>query len=475
MNNPSFSLNAVIYFVGGLAAAGSNLLLAPMYLRMLSAKDYGTWSAFLLTLQFLMPLLCWGLLATMTRLMVERNEAERGQTIGAALKMATVFNALLLLVAVAASRSPHVSGPAQLLPYACAAAALAAYPQMLMGIHVAKGEALRYRGLSLIGFALQAAGLLAISALVEMDATVAVLTYIGAATAYAGLSIVQLVRLASWNTSSVEYKALLSFGVPVVLYTLAGQSSDFITRYVLAASVAAPDFGAFSAGLLYASVVAMLSSAVNLAWVPLYYRHADEWMANGVYHRFAELVAGSMAICGAFLILFSQELLAVYSGGNVSLGLPTVGALVISAWLNSAVWMALSNPLFQRKRARLLVLIAVIAASGSVPLGLALIHSHGVFGATLALLLNAILCCATAGAALRWLGIPGPNYQRLAVLLSMLVLIASPAMNFLQSPDTLHPLVTKSLLLATFIGISFFLSLRPGLHALRIIESGAIK
>ena len=427
-------------------------------------------------MQFMQPILCWGLLGTMTRLMVDTDKATRASMIGAALNMATTFNIVLLALIAVAARSSYASGPAHLLPYAAAVAALAVYPQILLGFYVANGDALRYRGLSLIGFALQAASLGAVAAVFAMDSRTAMLTMIGAAALYAALSVVRLARAAQWRAGSAEYKALLGFGVPVVLYTLAGQSSDFVTRYVLASSVAARDFGAFSAGQLYASVIPMLSSAVNLAWVPLYYRRVDEWTASGVYRRFAELLAGSMAMCSAFLILFSQELLAAYSGGSVTLGVSTLGALVIAAWLNSAVWMGLCNPLFQQKRTKLILSIALIAAAVSVPLGLLLIARHGALGAALALVINALLSCGAAAAALRKLGIPGLDYRKLAIVLCLLVLLSSPAMDLLhQSSDGMHRLAAKSLLLVAFAGLAFVLLLRPGLHALRIIESSTAK
>lgn len=481
MNSPSFSKNTLIYLVGGVVAAGGNILLAPMYLRLLSAEDYGVWSQFSLILQFLQPIMGWGLLATMARLLVDSDEDARTRNIAAALKMVTALNVALLLVIVGLTQQRFLpllitDQLINLMPFAAVTAALAAYPSILMGMYVADSKALQYRSLSLVGFVLQAAALGACASLFLMDARMAILAMIAAASVYAALSAYQLARVAKWNAGVYEYKELFMFGAPLVLYTIAGQSTDFITRYVLAATVTATDFGAFSAGMIYASVVAMLASAINLAWVPLFYRRAQEWITSGVYKQFVDVFAACTATCGAFLIVFSDELLALYSGGKVSLDVSVVGALVISCWLGSAIWMSLSNPLFYQKRSRMVLVIVLLSIAIAMPLALFLIDRHGVLGASIALFFNALVLCIITSLALRKLGIPSLNYSKLAIILFLLIFVSSPIMNSLYNePPGLQRLAEKSLLFAAFATATLMPILRSGRNVLRIIEAGGAR
>lgn len=447
-----------------------------MYLRLLSAEDYGAWSQFSLMLQFLQPIMGWGLLATMARLLVDSDEAARRQKIAAALKMVTALNVALLLMIVGVTQQRFLpllitDQILQLLPFAAVAAALAAYPSILMGMYVADSKALQYRSLSLAGFTLQAAVLGACASQFLLDAKMAILAMISAASVYAALSAYQLARGAKWNVGASEYKALLMFGGPVVLYTIAGQSSEFVTRYVLAATVTGTDFGAFSAGMIYASVIAMLSSAINLAWVPLFYRHAHEWITSGVYNQFVDVFAACTATIAAFLIVFSNELLAVYSGGKVSLDVSIVGALVISFWLNSAIWMSLSNPLFHQKQTKIVLSIVLLSIAASMPVALFLIALHAVLGASIALFFNALVLCLIAALALRKIGIPGLNYRKLTILVLLLILISSPVMNFLHHEQSgLQKLAEKCLLFAVVAAVMLLPVLRSGINVLRIIE-----
>lgn len=477
MKSPSFSKNTIIYLVGGVVAAGGNILLAPMYLRLLSAEDYGAWAQFNLMLQFLQPIMGWGLLATMARLLVDSDEAARRQKLAAALKMVTTLNVALLLMIVGVTQQSFLpilitDQILQLLPFAAVAAALAAYPSILQGMYVADSKAFQYRSLSLVGFSLQAAVLGACASQFSLDAKMAILAMISAASVYAAMSAYQLARAAEWNVGASEYKALFMFGGPVVLYTFVGQSSEFVTRYILATTVTGTDFGAFSAGMTYASVIAMLSSAINLAWVPLFYRRAQEWIESGVYKQFVDVFAACIAAIAAFLIIFSNELLAVYSGGKVSLDVSIVGALVISCWLSSAIWMSLSNPLFHQKRSRMVLMIVLLSIVIAMPLSLFLIDRHGVLGASLALLFNALVLCLIASLSLRKLGIPGLNYSKLLTIFFLLIFISSPAMNSLYNESSsLQRLAEKSLLFAAFVTATVIPIFRSGRNVLRIIES----
>jgi O-antigen/teichoic acid export membrane protein len=446
----------IIYLVGGVVAAGGNILLAPVYLRLLSVDEYGAWSLFSLMLQFLQPIMSWGLLATMARLMVESDFESRTRIPAAALKMVTVLNCGLLAIIWGVNQSslftPQIGSKFQiLLPLAALAAALSAYPNILMGLYIADSKALLYRSLGLIGFALQAAALGACAYNYTMTDITAIYSMLAAASLYAAWSLYKLAQGVNWHVGVQEYKALLAFGGPVVLYTVAGQSFDFFTRYLLAAKISANDFGAFSAGIIYSSGVAMLSSAVNLAWVPLFFRHANEWSTSGVYRHFVNVFTTVIAICAGCLIIFSNEFLELYSGGKVSLDIAIVGALVIAAWLNSAIWMCFVNPLFHQKRTKLVLIIVIVAISFTMPVGFFLIDSHGVFGGSISLLINAFILCLVAAIVLRKYKGPKLDYTKLSIVFLSLILLSSPVLKF-----PFHELLGIPQILGNFIVFAVF-------------------
>ena len=458
-------------------AAGGNILLAPMYMRLLNAADYGTWSQFSLMLQFLQPIMAWGLLATMARLLTESDESARAQRIAAALKLVTALNIGLCTVIVWVSQQRFVQPLVtdqllNLLPFALVVASLVAYPSILMGVYIADGKALQYRTLSLVGFIFQVGVLGAATALFSADVQIAILAMIAAMSGYAAISVYKLVRAAKWKANSYDYKELFAFGAPVVLYTVAGQMMDFITKSALAATVTSADFGAFSAGIIYASIIAMLASAINLAWVPLFYRRAQEWISSVVYQQVVDVIATATAVCGMFFIIFSEEMLAIYSGGKLSLDASIIGILIISAWLSSSVWMGVSNPLFHQKRTKLIVKITLLCIAICMPSAFILIAHFGVFGASIALLLNALTLCVIAAIVLKKLKIAKLNYSKIITIFFYMLLISIPLMDYLQheSPG-LERVIEKALIFFTFAAISLLPVWRSALSVFRIIES----
>jgi O-antigen/teichoic acid export membrane protein len=477
LSSDSFFKNTIIYLVGGVVAAGGNILLAPMYLRILNANDYGAWSQFGLMLQFLQPIMGWGLLATMSRLLTDSDDEACARRMASALKLVTALNIGLFAIIVGIAQQGFVQPliteqQLNLLLFALVVAGLAAYPSILMGVYVAAGKALQYRTLNLVGFIFQAAILGAFASLFSADVRMAILAMIAATGGYAAISVYKLTRAAKWNADVYDYKELFAFGAPVVLYTVAGQSTDFITKYALAASVTLTEFGAFSAGMIYASVIAMLASAINLAWVPLFYRRAQEWTASGVYQQVVDVIATVTAVCGMFLIIFSEELLAIYSGGKSSLDASIVGILVINAWVSSSVWMGLSNPMFHQKRIKLILNIMLLSIAICMPLAFIIIARLGAFGASLALLLNALTLCVIAAIALYKLKILKLNYSKLITILFYLLVISIPLMNYLHHElPGLQRLTEKALIFSIFAVITLLPVWKSALSVLQIIES----
>lgn len=456
--------------------AGGNVLLAPVYLRLLSSNDYGVWSSYLLAAQMLQPLLCWGLFGAMSRLLADADVKQRLRFLGVGLRLSSYLNFLVIAFLLASFPvwQNWVADPAISFLFLLAAvgAALSVYPAILMGLYVADNDAVRYRLVGLTGFGLQVSSLVAAVLLTQFDAQVAMVAMLFGMSLYAALAVWRLwPQQVGGRIGRDDYSAILIFGLPLMLYALSGQASDFLIRGLVAAKVSRADFGSFSAALLLASTIAMVSSAINLAWVPLYYRKAHAWNVSGLYISFVEIFAAITALGAASLIIFSDELLSVYSGGRVELPGSSMAGLVIAAWLNSAVWMGLSNPLFQQKRASSVLALAITAAVLSMPWAWLLVDRQGVLGASWAMASSALLLCALAALRLRQLSIPSPNYPRLALLLLLLIGLSGPWFNslYLLEPDWLR-ILSKVILMATTISVVAALFLRRGLQLLKQIE-----
>ncbi|WP_138512353.1 lipopolysaccharide biosynthesis protein [Rhodoferax bucti] len=478
MYQRSLSKNALIHLLGGVVAAGGQIILAPIYLRLLNSNEYGLWSQFLLFWQFVQPVFSWGLLSSIARMLVDANDKQRQKIISAGMRLSTCLN-IVVLISIATVFSVLRESIAEyeireIFLFSAIIAALNAYPLILMGVHLASNNALKYRSVALTGFILQVVMLGITALLVQLEIKGAVIAQVIASGFYAAFAVWQLSLMqVNARPDRFDYMALLSFGMPIVLYTLIGQASDFVTRSFVATQVNKADFGTFSAGFLFASIIAMISSAINLAWIPHYYRKASAWNASGLYSRFVEAFVASTALFAASIVIFSDELLTAYSGGSVKLPVSTVAGLVIASWLNSAVWMSLTNPLFQLKRMRTVLGISVAATALSMPLTWLLIIQLGLTGASWGLAINAFILCSLAALALRNLDLHKPTYLRLILLmLLMLLMLSGPWLNWLYLQDAgIMRVGEKLLLIIVLIIFAASLFLKKSFQTIKLLEA----
>ena len=436
---------------------GGNLALAPVYLRLLGARDYGVWSQVVLIVQILQPIMCWGLLASLTRLLVDASIDRRSKLIAAALRLGSFFNVVFLVVLFVGSLvwekwiSPEIP---RFLLIAGAIASLSVYPAIVMGVRLADNNALKYRFITLSGFLIQI-GTLGISVIfVKLDLEYVLGFTLVANIIYAGLSISE-VWCEQLNVSPKlsEYLDLLTVGLPVVGYTIIGQLCDLFTRVLLATKLSHSEFGMYCGGVIFASVIGMFASAVNLAWVPSYYKNAIEWHSSGIYNGFVDVFNLMTAFFAMIVIVFSDELLNIYSGGKIQIRTPILACLVISAWLNSSVWMGLVNPLFQQRKMSFVLAIIAIAAIITIPLTWLLIVQFGVFGAALSMVTGALILWSLGAIFLRCLNLVEFSYTVTVLLLVSLIIVSSPLLQDFFSQCSLTTRIASKVMVITCFGI----------------------
>jgi len=393
----SLSKTTMLYIVGGIAAAGGNVILAPVYLRILSQEEYGEWSQFNVILQFIQPIMGLGLNAAMARYISDSTESQQSRLIASAIKINTAFNILLIviiglfLVILRLLELKFLDNvTTKKILCLCIISISLTYSNILFGVYVAKGEALYHRGLSFLGFSFQVIAITLVwqTALANLNYvyTASLIASVG----YGGFAACQLLRLACWEKSD-NYKKLILFGIPIVLYSFVSQVSGFASRVYLSNNVAESEVGAFNALCLYASTVAMLVSSINLAWVPRYYRNAEIWSKSGVYSNYTDSFTGMTSTFALILVVLQDEFLSLYSGGTIKPDPRVLTTLVLSSWIGSAIWVSYSNILFQLQRTRDLVFANIVSNVLAILVGMFTIRKFGVIGASAVLLTNCLV------------------------------------------------------------------------------------
>jgi O-antigen/teichoic acid export membrane protein len=474
----AFPKNTLIYMAGGIIAAGGNVILAPIYLRVMDPEEFGVWSRFLLHFQIAQSVMGWGLMASVTRLLTDCNNGgdSNGITMDA-IKIATFLNGTLIILTSCISifciffMNIKLSSDAFIFLSAMICASLLVYPLILMGNYISTGDALKHRSLSLVGFCFQCATLFVACLMFRVTSTVSILAMVTAMAFYGGLALLLLSRQAIARSSLCHVRPLIAFGLPVMMYTVAGQTSEFTIRYLLSLKSTSAEFGQFSGILLYASVIAMASSAINLAWIPLLYRNAPDIYTSGIYRSFTSFLIALTSGAAVFMVLFAPEMIDFFSGGELRVSRQIILFLTISAWLSSVVWTSLSNPLFEQKKTGAILLITLGAAIFSLPVSVMLIDKMQGNGAAMALSLNSFMLCILAFFMNRRMTAGNCSAGVIAISLSAIVAASEvPTINYFVQLNALHFLIHKIFLLIILIFIPLAFSIKSGIMSMKYIN-----
>tara|TARA_B100000900_G_scaffold405832_1_gene415986 strand:- start:256 stop:996 length:741 start_codon:yes stop_codon:yes gene_type:complete len=198
-------------------------------------------------------------------------------------------------------------------------------------------------------------------------------------------------------------------------------------RFSLMSLITEENFGIFSAVLLYASVPAMVSSAINLSWTPIFFKNADKWINDNTYNKFFISSCSLIAIICLFQIIFWQELLTIYFGYLPDINFIFISCLCISSWIGSTVWTGLSNPIFEKGHTKEIMIFSIKALILLLPFAFFLILNFLTLGTSISLLMYSLILCFFSFSYLKSIGIdnlPILNIFKILILISVIVLVS---------------------------------------------------
>jgi O-antigen/teichoic acid export membrane protein len=179
--------------------------------------------------------------------------------------------------------------------------------------------------------------------------------------------------------------------IPTLLMAWVLNLSDrvFLERYI-----GLEDLGVYSMGYKVSMAFFVFSSALTMAYTPVFYRLANsenQTYAKSCLSYYSKLTSGVFIFLTFFMALFSKEIFDFFLDSRYQQGY-NILRIVIFGHLLSAI-MGVTSVLYilQAKKTKLNMLIAIQAAFVNVILNFLLIPSYGVYGAAIATLLSLII------------------------------------------------------------------------------------
>ena len=386
---------SVVYGLGSLATAGISFILLPLYTRYLTPADYGTVavaSAIGAVLSVILPL---GLHGAVTRFYFEaRDPGARRERVGSIWAAMIVSSITLTIVTMLIGPQvfqvliPSVPFfPFGALAVATAfASVFARVPLLLFQI---EERPLPYVLASLATALITTGFTLALVVFLGRGAVGYLLGALAGATVMAlPFLVLTLRRVAvSWRVQTV--RSALAYGAPLVPHGLASWTLELSDRAVLQRFVSLAALGLYSLAYQFGTLMNVIGSALNNAWIPLVYRRLND--ANPA----AESGISRLATYFAFLVAWAGLALALLAGDVITLLTPASfhEAIQLAPWIVvgctfQALYYLPGNFIMARGGTSRIALATFVSGGANVLLNLALAPRFGIVAAAWSTLIS---------------------------------------------------------------------------------------
>ena len=244
-------------------------------------------------------------------------------------------------------------------------------------------------------------------------------------------------------------RSMLRFGLPLVPASVGMFVLNLSNRYFLRAWSSMEQIGIFSIGYKIALVVALLVNAMQMAWPPVMYRLAKQETGPKQYAKFTITNLTIFILLGAWLSLFSPEILWILTNGKFVEAAGII-PLIVLAYVFQGLYYMLNIGLNVRAKTEYEPIIVAGAMAANIALNVLLIPRYGMWGAAVATVIAYIVLTISADRVSQRLFPAQQNYPKIAVLLfSFLVIMAIS--NLFSPHISIHFILYKLIIFLCFI------------------------
>jgi len=382
------SADSVVYAIGNILTKGLGLLLLPVYTRVLSPADYGVLGITTMISLLITPILSWTFLAAVQKFYVEYEdrESERKEFLGTLLIYQVVVSGLLIFGFSAIGKSLPASLFRQVPfePYVVLALWIAYFRGLITtvpyGVFLMRRQALLYVSLSLAHFLLNVGLTIAMVLWLRLGVLGALQASLVASLIMTVVSYLCIIGEVCLAFSYTRLKAALVLCLPIIPHSLAQQLLSVSDRALLERWVDLSEVGLYSLGFQIGWAVQMINVALNSAWLPFFFRTAENERDRGLVPRFATYYVLTMAVVSLVIAFFGADVIRLVASPQYQ------GAAKVVVWASLAgfvlglyqIWV---DAVFYSKRTRLLPLATLAAAVVNVGLNICLIPQYGIMAA----------------------------------------------------------------------------------------------
>jgi O-antigen/teichoic acid export membrane protein len=474
------SRDAAIYGVAALITQGTALLAVPVYSRVLGPAGFGVIELLIVGLQLLTMVAIAGLETAAIRLYFTADDQPSRRRLLSTGLIAVLVSGVVVGLVVLLSRDAIDRWYLPAYDARDAVVVGAISLPLYVGARYAR-EALRaqrrpaaYLVNSATAGVLQVAVGVALIAWFDFGPEGVMIGYFAAAAVTLVMSIGVARRLFHVEFSTLDFRALWSFGVPLVWSGLAGWSLMFVDRLVLSASAGVDEVGVYALASRLGMALTLVVYAFTRAWTPAMLELAERDDVEERRTRIRVLnpfLAGIGAVAVAISLL-ADPLVRLIAGAEFAEAAGLV-PIISMGFVVFALVPVIQMPMLIEQRTRPLAVGSIVAALVNLGANLVLVPRYGAAAAAWSTLLAMavqsglywwaaeriqptpyaasrtvrVLLVTAAFCALGWVAFPagfvGVAARTLTALAFPAALLVTRAISYRASRDAMRPLVAR--------------------------------
>ncbi|MBN2725418.1 MAG: oligosaccharide flippase family protein [Deltaproteobacteria bacterium] len=331
LNKIEFVRHGKNYLAGNFMVQGLTFLSIPVFTRLLNPDDYGTIAVFTSIVAVFSILLGLNFNGSVTRKYYE-NDSTFGEFIYSITRFIGVFafSASLLSLIFSTLLASFFEIPILVFIMAIGVSFFSVFVNMYLSYLQASMQSKRYATISFI----QALLILTISICLilwlnekrYLGKIIAQLLVISVLAIYS-LLLLRKLEKPLWDKSHIKYS--LKFGVPLIPHTLSHFVLSSFDRIVINQLTNATQTGLYSLAYNVGSILMIIVSGLNNAWVPILFRNLNEAKYNDIQKK-SDLYTIVIVYIAFVLALFSREAVMIMASTKYYAALTIIPVIILS-------------------------------------------------------------------------------------------------------------------------------------------------
>lgn len=389
--------NSIIFSIFSFLVNGINFILIPLFTKYLSVEEYGIVASVTLSITFFTAFFTFGLNGAFSRIYFEIDDPNEKLSL-----LNTSFLTNIILAAVITSTILFTNGLfldhvfksikyEPLIKYSIFISFFNIFSIAQLSYLLVKGEALKYRILTSAYFILNTLFTIVNLSVFKMGIIGILKSQIYSNLILSIYYVLTTVKVSN-KLFNVKYSIkLLFFGIPIMFYTIFGMLLDQSSKYFVERYLSLKDLGIYNLAYQFSSIITLINSAINMAWVPIYFEESKVDENSEKFRTFSKYIFQIVSLIALCISVYHKYILKIFINKNYENATIFIPIFVYIFVLSHTYWFLFINPIFQAKKTKYLPFIALISGLASIVICILFIPRFGIYGAIFSVLFGYLI------------------------------------------------------------------------------------